>query len=163
MSLDNIKKPYRAHRDLNRLSPQDMYMKVAYCFSERSTCARRKVGAVLVDSNFQMLSGGYNGVPSGMTHCIDSPCEGAHAKSGTNLDMCSAIHAEQNAILQCRTTQLIHSIFTTTFPCMHCIKILANTPAIHLYFAEFYTGWEEATRFWMQSRKNREGFLIETP
>ena len=120
MSLDNIKKPYRAHRDLNRLSPQDMYMKVAYCFSERSTCARRKVGAVLVDSNFQMLSGGYNGVPSGMTHCIDSPCEGAHAKSGTNLDMCS-------------------------------------------YFAEFYTGWEEATRFWMQSRKNREVFLIETP
>ena len=119
MSLDNIKKPYRAHRDLNRLSPQDMYMKVAYCFSERSTCARRKVGAVLVDSNFQMLSGGYNGVPSGMTHCIDSPCEGAHAKSGTNLDMCSAIHAEQNAILHILRNFILVGKKLRDFGCNH--------------------------------------------
>ena len=67
---------------------------------------------------------GYNGNPSGFTHCIDEPCEGSTSKSGTDLDKCQAIHAEQNALLQCKDVYSIDRVYTTLEPCIHCIKLL---------------------------------------
>ena len=72
---------------------------MAELVAERSTCRRRKVGCVLVDSNNHVVATGYNGVPTHFPHCLDEPCEGATAPSGESLEKCLAVHAEQNALL----------------------------------------------------------------
>ena len=83
-----------------RLAVDDYFLKMAELAALRSTCARRQVGCVLVDSNNHVAATGYNGVPKGFVHCLDVPCIGADAQSGTRLDECYAVHAEMNALLQ---------------------------------------------------------------
>jgi len=80
-----------------RPTQDEYFLKMAELVSTRATCARRKVGCVLVNSRKHILATGYNGVASGMPHCIDEPCPGANYPSGEGLDKCEAIHAEQNA------------------------------------------------------------------
>ena len=87
----------------NYRPPTDFYfLRMAELVSERGTCARRKVGCVFVNKKNHVIATGYNRNPSGFIHCIDKNCEGAKSKSGTDLDKCEAIHAEQNALLQCK-------------------------------------------------------------
>lgn len=113
-------------------------MRVAQVLGERATCVRRKVGCVLVDDKGQILSTGYNGVGRNLPHCIDHPCAGAAAGIGAGLDRCEAIHAEQNALLQCHDVNKIFSCYTTTMPCSHCTKLLLNTSCINVYYLEDY-------------------------
>ena len=111
---------------VTRLSRDAWAMELAQVTAKRSTCLRRAVGCVLVNARGHVLSTGYNGVAAGVPHCnervLEAPsdvgllhagiigrrvtwphaCPGAGAASGTNLDGCEAIHAEQNALLQCR-------------------------------------------------------------
>src|SRR5690606_13969960 len=93
--------------------------------------------------------------PSGWTHCIDSPCPGVGRPSGHGLDACQAIHAEQNALLQCADTQAIHTCYCTTSPCVHCTKLLLNTSSHRILFKENYSHaresealWDKAGRLW---------------
>ena len=99
---------------------------MAELVAERSTCRRRKVGCVLVDSNNHVVATGYNGVPTHFPHCLDEPCEGATAPSGESLEKCLAVHAEQNALLQLRSNDILTAYLTVT-PCITCAKILANS------------------------------------
>jgi dCMP deaminase len=148
-------------------------MEVAQVTAKRATCLRRSVGCVLLDKDGFILSTGYNGVASGMAHCnrmesqfIDSyrdvktnkdvivtedsypaACPGAFAKSGTNLDGCHAIHAEQNALLRCPDVRRIHTCFVTASPCMTCTKLLMNTGCSRIIFAEPYPH-NEAQQLW---------------
>ena len=82
-----------------RPSRGETMLKIASTIAERSTCARRKVGCVLVDINGRVLSMGHNGVAKGQVHCIDTPCPGANCPTGTGLEKCEAIHAEANALM----------------------------------------------------------------
>ena len=84
MQLNNLPNTYRPSID-------EYFLSMALLASTRSTCIRRKVGAVLVNYRNQVLSTGYNGSASGMRHCIDFPCDGANYSSGTGLDECRAI------------------------------------------------------------------------
>jgi dCMP deaminase len=93
---------------------------------------------VLVDENKHIMATGYNGVPAGMDHCLDTPCGGHFSASGQGLDKCHAIHAEQNALMQCSDIHRIHSIYVTTFPCIHCAKMIMNTSVKYLYYGEEY-------------------------
>lgn len=95
--------------------------------AERSTCRRRKVGCILATDKTHILSTGYNGVPSGVTHCIDTPCPGAEDKSG-DTSRCEAIHAEQNAVATCHRLDLATQAFVTCIPCYHCAKLLCALP-----------------------------------
>lgn len=113
-------------------------MAVAYITAARSTCPRRKVGAVILSQEGHVMSTGYNGVPSGMPHCIDEPCPGAQGKSGEDLDKCIAIHAEQNAIAQCYDVTRAHLLVTTTSPCVSCIKQLIATNITTIVYADHY-------------------------
>ena len=92
----------------------------------RSTCRRRQVGCILVDSNNHIAATGYNGVPKGFIHCLDQPCKGADAPSGTRLNECKAVHAEMNALLQLQSTDILTAYITVT-PCFDCSKVLANS------------------------------------
>lgn len=79
-------------------------------------------------------------------------CPGAAAPSGTMLDACQAIHAEQNALLQCRDVRAIHTCYVTVSPCVTCVKLLLNTGCRRIVFTELYPHlaalqlWEEAGR-----------------
>lgn len=81
-------------------------------------------------------------------------CEGAHAPSGQSLDACQAIHAEQNAMLQCRDVYAIHTAYVTASPCITCCKLLLNTSCQRVVFLEEYPHaaakelWLSAGRRW---------------
>lgn len=116
----------------------------------RGTCARRQVGCILTNVRGHVLATGYNGVASGMPHCIDQPCPGAHLPSGTGLDECEALHAEQNALLQCSRPYEIHTCYVTASPCITCIKLLLNTSCQRIVFSEEYPH-SKAHQMWLQS------------
>jgi dCMP deaminase len=121
-----------------RISLDESFMTTAFVLSMRSTCQRRRVGCVLIDEHKHIIATGYNGVPSGAPHCIDGGCAGVGLNSGDGLDRCESIHAEQNALLQCSNVMNIHTVYTTTFPCMHCFKMIANTGCKRLVYYEDY-------------------------
>lgn len=104
----------------------------------RSTCWRRRVGCILTDVNQKVLATGYNGTPPKKPHCIDLKCEGSDLPSGQGHDSCMAVHAEQNALLQCRNTQEIHTTYVSCSPCMACIKMLAGTSCKRIVFLSEY-------------------------
>lgn len=120
-----------------RLEIDDYFLKMAQLASLRSTCRRRQVGCVLVDSDNHVAATGYNGVPSGFIHCLDSPCTGADAQSGTRLDECKAVHAEMNALLQLRSTDTLTAYLTVT-PCFNCAKVLANSNVKRIVASVWY-------------------------
>lgn len=143
-------------------------MSLARMAALRTTCIRRGVGCVLVDDKGRVLSIGYNGVASGLDHCnhqntrstlIASEGEFPHACFGHDLppgfDQCEAVHAEQNAIIQCRDSQRIHSAYVTLSPCKACLKLLLNTSCQRIYVAELHTDiapielWKKAGREWI--------------
>jgi dCMP deaminase len=148
---------------MTRPSIHEYFLGMALHVSTRGTCVRRKVGCVLVNDRNHVLATGYNGRPSGLTHCIDKPCAGALAPSGTQLDKCESIHAEANALLQCRDVYDIRTVYCTVAPCIHCTKLLMNTGAITIRYIEAYPRGSEGLRsptevFWRSSRAGRSWF-----
>jgi dCMP deaminase len=149
-----------------RLSRDEWALKLALLTAQRTTCCRRAVGCVLLNARGHVLSTGYNGVAAGLPHCNDvdeksviahpHACSGAKAPSGTNLDGCQAIHAEQNALLQCRDMYAIHTAYVTASPCMTCCKLLLNTSCQRIVYVEEYPHsaakdlWTGAGRAWEQ-------------
>lgn len=138
---------------VKRLSKHEYFSKMARLVSLRATCARRRVGCVLVNSRGHVLATGYNGVPAGCVHCIDKPCPGAAFSSGQGLDACQAIHAEQNALLQCREVNEIKTAYVTTQPCMTCIKLLLNTSCSLIVYNEPYPD-HAALDFWKKNGRD---------
>lgn len=82
-------------------------------------------------------------------------CSGAKSPSGTNLDGCEAIHAEQNALLQCKDMHDIHTVYVSASPCVTCTKLLLNTSCQRIVFSEEYPHerakimWVKAGRDWI--------------
>lgn len=138
-----------------RPSIDEYFINMVKLVASRSTCYRRNVGAIFVNNRNHIIATGYNGVPSGFPHCNEiHKCEGALAKSGEKLDSCNAIHAEQNALLQCSNVYEIESAYLTTSPCMTCVKLLLNTSCKRIVFIEEYPHndskdlWEMSNRIW---------------
>lgn len=136
----------------SRLGRDDRFVLQALVASTGGTCSRRRVGCVLVDARGHVLSTGCNGPASGEFHCIDTPCEGASAPSGTGLDACRALHGEQNALLQCRDVYAVDVCYCTTAPCLHCVKLLMNTSCRRVVFLDTYPHAEASERLWRGSR-----------
>lgn len=90
-----------------RISKIDTYLNVAEIFAYRSTCIKRKYGAVIV-KNDVVVSTGYNGSPRGYENCCDTgECPRLHMHQGEGYGMCRAVHAEQNALLNCSREQTV--------------------------------------------------------
>jgi dCMP deaminase len=122
---------------MTRPSRDEYYLKILDLVAARSTCARRAVGCIFTDAVGHVLSMGYNGVPVGWPHCTDRPCKGATDEPG-QTDRCMAIHAEDNALLQCHRLDLLHTAYVSTTPCFQCAKRLCNTPLRRLVYVEDY-------------------------
>lgn len=130
-------------------------LRLADVVSQRGTCPRRKVGCILVNSLDHIIGTGYNGVARGLHHCEGAhECPGVAMMSGTGLDACQAIHAEQNALLQCRNVQEIEAAFVTVSPCMTCAKLLLNTSCKLIVFRNEYANAEAVKNLWLSSGRD---------
>jgi dCMP deaminase len=109
----------------------DEYMlKIASVVSERSTCLRHHMGAVAVRDK-HILTTGYNGAPSGGKDCLELGClrDELGIESGTRQEICRAIHAEQNVIIQAGLHGVSlegSTVYCTHTPCVLCAKMLVN-------------------------------------
>jgi len=117
-------------------------MSLAEAAGTRSTCIRHKLGAVLVRDK-QILATGYNGAPRGMKHCLDIGCLRDKLKivSGTRHEICRAVHAEQNTVIQAAVhgvSTLGSDIFITHSPCAVCAKILINAGVKRIVYKAGY-------------------------
>lgn len=131
-----------------RPTKHEVHLAKACIEATRATCARRRVGCVLVGYSGHVLSTGYNGPAVGRDHCVDYPCAGVGAASGTSLELCEAIHAEQNALLQCRDVREIHTCYCTHSPCVHCIKLLLNTGCRDILYLWEYAHMATVEALW---------------
>jgi len=127
---------------MQRPSNDEYFMNMAQLVSSRSTCMRRKVGAVIVKEK-RVLSTGYNGSPKGTRHCDEVGCirEKLNVPSGTRHELCRGVHAEQNAVTQAAYFGVSVDgsvIYTTTYPCSLCAKILINAGIKEIIYSEGY-------------------------
>ena len=127
---------------MQRLPWSEYFMNITYLVSGRSTCMRRRVGAVAVKDK-RILATGYNGAPAGVPHCLEVGClrEQMGIPSGQRHEICRGLHAEQNVIIQAA----IHGInisgaelYCTTHPCVQCSKMLINCGIRRIYYTEHY-------------------------
>jgi dCMP deaminase len=117
-------------------------MSLARLAATRSTCLRRRVGAIVVKDRM-VLSTGYNDTPRGMRNCGDGGCErcASEAASGSSLDTCLCLHAEQNAIVQAAYHGIGiagATIYCTHQPCLTCAKMIVNSGIVRIVYDEPY-------------------------
>ena len=127
---------------MERMSKTDYYLGIAEAVSKRSTCIRRKYGAVIV-KNDEIVSTGYNGSPRDEDNCCDLEyCwrESNDIPHGKEYESCRAVHAEQNAIISASRKDMIDStLYLVGFenekridpdevkPCLICKKLITNS------------------------------------
>jgi dCMP deaminase len=126
----------------SRPSWDEYFMRIANEVATRTTCRRRAVGAVLVKDK-RILSTGYNGVPTGIEHCLVRGClrEQMGIPSGKQHELCRGLHAEQNAIIQAARYGINISgatCYCTTQPCIICAKMLINSGISEIVYAQPY-------------------------
>ena len=125
-----------------RPSWDEYYLEIAVLIAGRSTCLRRKVGALLVKDK-RILTSGYNGAPTGMKHCSEVGCirQLHNIPSGERHELCRGLHAEQNAIIQAAKHGISiegSTVYCTTQPCIICAKMLINSGIKEIVFEESY-------------------------
>lgn len=127
---------------MERPSWDEYFMEMAEVAQKRSTCLRRKVGAVIVQDR-RIMATGYNGVPAGIVHCEERGClrEQLKVPAGQRHELCRGLHAEQNAIIQ--AAYLGQSIaggtlYCTHQPCVICAKMIINAGIQRIVVKEGY-------------------------
>lgn len=106
----------------------DIWMMLALQLSERSTCSRRKVGAVVTSESMEeVFSVGYNGNARGFENKCDREGEGS----------CGCLHAEVNALVKAGTRDK-KIVFVTMSPCEACAKLMVNANVSTVYFKDLY-------------------------
>ncbi|HSW58012.1 MAG TPA: dCMP deaminase family protein [Dehalococcoidales bacterium] len=113
-----------------RPSVDEYFLKIASVVGERSTCQRHHMGAVAVRDK-HILATGYNGAPAGLKDCLTLGClrNEKGIPSGTSAEICRAVHAEQNVIIQAALHGVSikgATIYCTHSPCVLCAKMLVN-------------------------------------
>ena len=125
-----------------RPSWDEYFMDIARLVARRSTCLRRQVGAVMVKEK-NILATGYNGTPSGITHCAETGClrEQMNVPSGERHELCRGLHAEQNAIIQAARHGVNiagATLYCTNSPCIICTKMLINAGIQQVIYVDGY-------------------------
>lgn len=121
----------------------ESFFAVAKVWAERSTCIRRKVGAVLVQGK-HIIAAGYNGSPRGLPHCTDTGyClrQQLNIPSGERAEICRATHGEMNALIQAGlygSSTRGATLYCTTFPCAICAKAILNAEIVEVRYLEPY-------------------------
>lgn len=129
-----------SENNMTRTSKDMYYLKIAETVLERSTCLRRRYGAVIVN-NDEIVSTGYNGAPRGESNCVDTGyCyrEAHNIPKGERYEMCVAVHAEQNAIISAARKEMLGATiyivgkevatgdYANPAPCLICRRMIRN-------------------------------------
>ena len=125
----------------DRISKHNYYLDIAQTVAERSTCMRRKFGAIIVKDD-TIVSTGYNGAPRGRANCNEiSFCirEKLNIPRGERYELCRSVHAEANAIIAASRDRMLGatlymacvspedgSLFAGTSSCMMCKRQIIN-------------------------------------
>ena len=147
---------------MTRPTWDEYFMSMVDIVKLRSTCQRRQVGAVLTRGNI-IISTGYNGSPRGIKHCVFEKdldktdyilgpfsslrshfCirEQQSIPSGQRVEMCWAVHGEENCIIQAArngTSTIDSVLYCTTKPCITCLKTLINAGVKEIIYKEDYS------------------------
>lgn len=125
---------------MERVTKENYYLDIAQTVSERSTCLRRRYGAIIV-KNDSIISTGYNGAPRGRKNCCDIGCyrEQLGIPRGERYELCRSVHSEANAIIaasrenmlgatlyMCCTDPADGSVVAGTNSCMMCKRLILN-------------------------------------
>lgn len=134
-----------------RISWDSYFMQMAYLATQRSTCLRRQIGAVLVKDN-KVIATGYNGACRKTTDCLELGCLRDELKipSGTRAEVCRAVHAEQNAIIQAALSGASTkgaTMYCTHSPCIICAKMMVNAEIARSVINEKYSESEYVALF----------------
>ena len=134
--------PVKAIEGHERPTWDEYFMEVAEVVSKRATCLRRNVGAVVVKDK-RILATGYNGAPTGLSHCAEVGClrEKLGIPSGERIEICRGLHAEQNALIQAARYGISldgSTVYTTLEPCITCAKMLVNAGIKRVVYSEPY-------------------------
>jgi len=126
----------------NRPSWDEYFLEIASLVAKRSTCLRRKVGALVVKDR-RILATGYNGTPSGIRHCAEAGCVRDKLKipSGERHELCRGLHAEQNVLLQASLHGVSlkdSALYVTHQPCLICAKMIINAGIKEVVMANHY-------------------------
>jgi dCMP deaminase len=126
----------------------EYFLKIAKVVAQRATCLRHNVGAVMVLDK-QIISTGYNGAPAGVPDCLELGClrDQQKIESGTRHEVCRAVHAEQNAIIQAALHGVSSkgaTLYITHSPCILCAKMIVNAGIKRVVFYNYYpdNAWE---------------------
>lgn len=127
---------------MERISKHNYYLDIAQTVAERSTCLRRKFGAIIV-KNDSIVSTGYNGAPRGRQNCSDlGYCyrDKLNIPRGTRYELCRSVHSEQNAIISAPRDQMLGatlymvcvspedgSVVPNTTCCIMCKRVVINS------------------------------------
>lgn len=125
-----------------RPSWDEYFMQITQLVAKRSTCLRRKVGAILVRDK-RILCTGYNGPPRGLAHCSEVGClrDKLGIPSGERQEICRGLHAEQNAIIQAALYGISIKdsiLYCTHQPCITCSKMIINAGIKKIIFLGDY-------------------------
>ncbi len=152
----------------NRPDWDEYFLEIAHVVAKRSTCLRRHIGAVIVKDK-QILTTGYNGAPSGLAHCLELGClrDELGIPSGTRHEICRALHAEQNAIIQAALHGIStkgSTLYCTHQPCILCAKTVINAGIKRVVFEGHYPDQSardilneagiELVRFWRDAEES---------
>ena len=121
------------------------FMKLAAEIASWASCYQpnRKIGAVIV-KNKRIMTTGYNGAPAGVKTCVERvEClrRKLNVPSGTRQEVCYAIHAEQNAIIQAARLGVSiegATLYCTHQPCSVCAKMIVNAGITRVVYGEGY-------------------------
>jgi dCMP deaminase len=132
MNTGNTKRP----------SWDEYFMEITGVISKRSTCMKRRVGAIIVKDK-RVLSTGYNGAPKGLAHCESVGCirKEMNIPSGQRHELCRGLHAEQNAIIQAAWDGVgikYSTLYCTHQPCVICVKMMINAGITRIVFEGDY-------------------------
>ena len=127
---------------MERPSWEEYFIEISKLVARRSTCLRRQVGAVVVKHN-NILATGYNGTPSGITHCSETGClrEQLKIPSGERHELCRGLHAEQNVIVQAAKHGVNidgATLYCTNSPCIICSKMIINAGIKEVIYLDGY-------------------------
>lgn len=117
----------------------EYFIEIAKIVSSRSTCIRRRYGAVIVKDSV-IISTGYNGAPRGSINCVDiQKCKRKELNipAGERYELCEAVHAEQNAIINGSPERMKDAIiyiagfeednlYADGRPCLLCRRMIRN-------------------------------------
>ncbi len=118
-----------------RPSWDEYFMRIAETVSQRATCIKLHVGAVMVDLNHEIVATGYNGAPAGLRHCD-------HA-DGADIDQQGhcyiAEHAERNCLLKAQSPRMRGAtMYLTVTPCLACSRMMLTAGISRIVFRNHY-------------------------